>query len=211
MSKELNEINQKNIEKICDFIIENKSSLNTYFFIGSGIIKYVNPNLKLWREMANEKFNGYLNLNNFMDLISIDFDYEKSIDEINEFNIKNLPSYIKKENKNNSLNDLWNTILKFNNSTNQSVNKTNIITTNHCNTIEKYFEVFEPVFIEEPENFLKKNMSILKIHNFNNEEKINSIDKYHQLMNDLDNQWYRKLIDLFKYKVTNFITNNFLD
>lgn len=190
-NKQIMKINEKQINKIISFIINNRKVIDVYFFIGSGFLKYLlngheeRKNLKInylsWQEMFKKKFS-YLDTDHFHDLTTVDFQYEKKIKKIIEFNDKQFEKDKIVNNENNGLKEFYNTIrniiISDNKPENNNNNSIRFITTNHCNTINKYFEIYDKYYLENLYYFLKENFSILNIHNKNKNEFIYKIEHY---------------------------------
>lgn len=190
--EKIKKLNLKTIDEIIKFIVNNRDELGIYFFLGSGFVNYVSNDDKSWKNMANQKFYNKLDINSFADLIYIDFDYKNEIKKINE----NQKKY-----KNYGLRDLWNTFSFFNSSTQKFNNKLKIITTNHCNTIENYFLLSNIFNLNDLILFNNKthNYSILKMHNFSNNEFIYNVESYWKFFND-ENNYYKILSNFFQYE-----------
>lgn len=130
-----------------------------------------------------------------MEHISLDIEYDIHIKNINK-NSKN-KNLINQEN--NGLFEFWKNICKLNNSISTRKGKINVITTNHCNTIESYFKIHECINLKDLDKFKNKDLAILKLHNFNENEKIYDIDGYYKFFSD---NYLQRLFELFQ-KISN--------
>lgn len=207
-NKQIIIINEKQIDKIISFIINNRKVIDVYFFIGSGFLKYLlNGNEKLknlkinylsWQQMFNKKFSR-LSADHFHDLTTIDFKYEEKIKKIIEFNDKQFEKNNVVNNKNNGLKKIYNTIRNIIINDNKPENSIRFITTNHCNTINKYFEIYDEYYLENSCHFLKENFSILNMHSKNKNELIYKIEHYVDLFsqkNENEKSYINKILNL---------------
>ena len=190
-------LNNSSIDKMIEFIRDNRENINFYFFIGSGILKYIDDGetkLKLWKDMAKEEFKG-LNIEQFIDFVTLDIKYEKNIEETNLFELSNW-NY----ESNSGLRNIWNNLSSFIIKTHKK-NKLNIITTNHCDSINKYFKTNPKQYhINNINEFFQDNFSVFKIHNFNENEYIYKIEHY-------TNYFHDNLSDVYK-EFSRYSNNN---
>lgn len=215
------ELIDEQIENLTNFIIENYNCIDIYFYIGSGIIKYIlndlNKNIKIhndrklsdyylsWNEMINKNFNNNVNITNINDLLNIDFSYSEHIELLNKkINNKNFNKI--KNDKNLEFRILFDNLKKICCETAKTNNKIQILTTNHCNTIEHYFNVSNKYNVNQIKEFADDNFSLLKLHVDNKSNKpFYSIDDYIQMYDKKENG--KSYIDSL-LEIGNYLNNN---
>ena len=189
----------KYLEKLIEEMVINRENISIYFFFGSGFTKYIDKDkYLLWSDMSKKKYGG-IDVNNFFLYTNLDINYQKEIKDINNINEKGLKLRDKQLFK--IIKELSSIISR------QKESSIRIITTNHCDTIQKSTEFREVYYLQDLDKFLNSNFSVYQIHSQSSNNFIYTSKAYLDffLKND-----YGKILETFKSHLEQSQKNNYI-